>query len=69
MGIISKFKFIAELEKELFSLFGWTMRAFVNADDHAVFVQMMATCGNRLVKAPAKVEFNEPEIDIFFCHS
>lgn len=56
---------LGRLEPELFSRFGWTVRAFVNADKYVVFMQMMASCGHRVENRPAKVQSSQPAVEIY----
>jgi len=58
-------KVIAELEKELFSLFRWTVRSFVNADNYVVFVQTMAACGHQPSTIAGKIKSSKPAIEMY----
>lgn len=57
--------FIAQLEEELFSLFGWSMRVFINADKYTVFLQIMATCGHIPSARASKVSSSQPAIELY----
>ena len=58
-------KSIAELEKDLFSLFGWTICAFVNSDNYVVLMQMMATYRHMPINMPDKVKSSKPAIELY----
>lgn len=56
---------IARLEEELFLLFGWTARMFVNGDGYVIFMQMMATCQHQPQRKATKVKADKPAIEIY----
>jgi len=59
---------IANLEKDLFTLFGWTVRAFVhivNGQNYVVCLQVVATCGHNPIVAKLKASAAQPVIDIY----
>jgi len=57
--------YIANLENELFTTHGWSMRAFVNEDGYTVFIQTMALCRHLVRPAVAKVGSEHPAIEIY----
>ena len=62
---LETFACIGQLENELFTKFGWSMRAFVNNDDYTIFMQMMASCGHVPIEKPAKVNSSLPAIEVY----
>jgi len=63
--IFKAVKSIAELEKDLFSLFGWTICAFVNSDNYVVLMQMIATYRHMPINMPDKVKSSKPAIELY----
>merc|ERR1719491_114658 len=56
--------YIGALEEELFSKFGWSMRAFVGAN-RVFFIQMMATCGHVPINTISKCKSSQPAIEVY----
>jgi len=57
--------YIGAVEEELFSKFGWSMRAFVTGTNQVIFIQMMATCGHVPVNAARKCRSSQPAIEVY----
>jgi len=58
---------IGRLEPELFSRFGWSMRAYVFGKEYEniVFMQLFASCGHRPVTRQGKIKSSQPGIDLY----
>jgi len=48
-------KLIVDLEEELFSRFGWTIRVYVSKDKYVVYMQIMSVCGHKPIPKPGKI--------------
>lgn len=56
---------IGQLEPELFSRFGWTIRAWINSDDYLVFMNIIASCEHTPKAIPNFIKSSQPGIEIY----
>jgi len=56
---------VGQLEPELFSKFGWTVRLFVSVDEYVVLLQIVAACGHEVLHNADKAISSHPAIEIY----